>query len=285
MNHILTALALSAGIALAFPPSYGFGQSDSGGSTFKRVKVKKRPIGSRIDIQVSPEEFEAQRRAPGAKPATKAPAATDVAKTEPKAPPNLQPWFWDGVSPKLKDAGLDRLEIAVRHMQVKSKQSAKLQPNSARLRTVAEKFGKEILRASINTDVSPALILAVISVESGGRSDAISSAGAQGLMQLIPATAERFKVTDASDPAQNIAGGAAYLDWLMKEFKNDPLLALAGYNAGENAVKKHKGVPPYPETRAYVPKVVAAWQVARTLCTTQPVLASDACVFRVAALK
>ena len=77
-------------------------------------------------------------------------------------------------------------------------------------------------------------------------------------MQLIPATARRFNVKDAYDPSQNIAGGAAYLNWLLKEFNGDVLLALAGYNAGEGAVRKHKGVPPYKETRDYVVKVLDA---------------------------
>ncbi len=82
-----------------------------------------------------------------------------------------------------------------------------------------------------------------------------------------------------------LTSDSAYLDWLLKEFKRDPLLALAGYNAGEGAVKKHKGVPPYAETRAYVPKVVAAWQVARTLCMTLPKYVTDGCVFKSSASK
>jgi soluble lytic murein transglycosylase-like protein len=118
-----------------------------------------------------------------------------------------------------------------------------------------------------------------MSVESGGKVDAISSAGAQGLMQLIPATATRFGVDDANNATQNIKGGVAYLDWLMNEFNGDVVLALAGYNAGENAVKDNSGVPPYAETRAYVPKVLAAFQVARGLCMTPPDLPTDGCVF------
>jgi len=141
--------------------------------------------------------------------------------------------------------------------------------------------GTDILKATIDKDVSPALVLAVISVESAGRIDAVSSAGAQGLMQLIPATATRFGVGDASDAGQNIQGGAAYLDWLMQEFGHDPLMVLAAYNAGENAVKNNGGVPAYAETRDYVPKVLAAWQVAQGLCLTPPELVSDPCVFKV----
>jgi soluble lytic murein transglycosylase-like protein len=153
------------------------------------------------------------------------------------------------------------------------------------MQKLAETHGGNILLATLGKDVSPAFVLAVIGVESGGRAEAVSGAGAVGLMQLIPDTAARFNVTDSTDPAQNIKGGTAYLDWLLKEFKRDPLLALAGYNAGEGAVRKHKGVPPYAETRAYVPKVVAAWQVARTLCMTPPKYVTDGCVFKPSASK
>ena len=98
-------------------------------------------------------------------------------------------------------------------------------------------------------------------------------------MQLMPATARRFGVSDSMNARQNIRGGVAYLDWLLAEFNRDPILALAGYNAGEGAVGAYQGVPPYAETRAYVPKVLAAWNVARSLCLTPPDLVSDGCVF------
>lgn len=149
------------------------------------------------------------------------------------------------------------------------------------MQQIAERYGLDILKATLGTRVSPALVLAVIGIESGGRVNAVSSAGAQGLMQLIPATARRFGVTDSLDPAQNIRGGVAYLDWLMGEFGGDPLMVLAAYNAGEGAVRANGGVPPYAETRDYVPKVLAAWQVAQGLCLTPPELVSDPCVFRV----
>ncbi|MEO1558042.1 MAG: lytic transglycosylase domain-containing protein, partial [Pseudomonadota bacterium] len=125
----------------------------------------------------------------------------------------------------------------------------------------------------------PALVLAVMAVESGGDASAVSRAGAQGLMQLMPATAEEFGVVDAFAPDQNIKGGVAYLDWLMARFDGDPVLVLAGYNAGPGAVRDHGGVPPYAETRDYVPKVLAAYAVARGLCLTPPQLISDGCVF------
>jgi len=121
----------------------------------------------------------------------------------------------------------------------------------------------------------------MITTESDGRKDVESHAGATGLMQLMPATAARFSVTDPKDPAQNIKGGVAYLEWLLEKFDGDPILALAAYNAGENTVIKNGGVPDYAETRAYVPKVIAAFQVAKALCKTPPELYSDGCVFAV----
>jgi hypothetical protein len=89
------------------------------------------------------------------------------------------------------------------------------------------------------------------------------------------------------DPKANIEGGVAYLEWLLERFDRDVVLALAGYNAGEGAVDTHGGVPPFAETRDYVPKVLAAWDLARGLCLTPPQLVSDGCVFRqgVAALR
>jgi len=149
------------------------------------------------------------------------------------------------------------------------------------MQTLASSYGTEILKYTVGTRVSPALVLAMISVESGGNPTAQSSAGAQGLMQLIPDTAKRFGVSDATDPGQSIKGGVAYLDWLMGNFNRDPIMVIAAYNAGEGAVSTNQGVPPYDETRDYVPKVLAAWQVAQGLCLTPPMLVTDPCVFKV----
>ena len=107
--------------------------------------------------------------------------------------------------------------------------------------------------------VDPKLVLAIISVESGFNVRAISPKNAQGLMQLIPETAHRFNVKNAFDPAQNIKGGLAYLRWLLAFFKGNVPLVAAAYNAGERAVERHRGVPPYPETRDYVRKVTSLY--------------------------
>jgi hypothetical protein len=105
--------------------------------------------------------------------------------------------------------------------------------------------------------LNPNLVIAVIQVESNFDPNALSPKNAQGLMQLVPETAERFGVKDAWDPEQNLRGGMAYLRWLLDHFRGDVRLALAGYNAGEGAVERHQGVPPFDETQDYVRKVTA----------------------------
>lgn len=99
------------------------------------------------------------------------------------------------------------------------------------------------------------LMLAVVAIESGFRIDAVSPRAARGLMQLTGATALRFGVRDPFDPAQNLDGGARYLRWLLARFDGDVTLALAAYNAGEGAVRRHGGVPPFAETESYIRKV------------------------------
>jgi hypothetical protein len=100
--------------------------------------------------------------------------------------------------------------------------------------------------------LDPELVLAVMQTESAFHTDSVSPKDAAGLMQLIPETAARFGVSDVFDPADNIRGGMKYLQWLLAYFEGNVPLALAGYNAGEHAVDRHGGIPPYSETQAYV---------------------------------
>ncbi len=235
--------------------------------TFRRITAPTASeTGPRINIQIGDEQ-----------------ATLAATETAPERPSNSiareSDWFWAEINPGL-EFGAGRFQASMTLLQTSSEAANVRTMRADALLHVAEEHDATLLRATIGTRVSPALALAVIAVESSGISDATSSAGAQGLMQLIPATADRFNVEDAFDAVQNIQGGVAYLDWLMEEFDRDPLLVLAGYNAGEGAVRQANGVPDYPETRDYVVRVLATWRLTRMLCITPPELMTDGCVFR-----
>ena len=117
-------------------------------------------------------------------------------------------------------------------------------------------FRAIILQAAKRHSLEPALIQAVIMVESSCNPTAVSNRGAKGLMQLMPATAAEMGVKDSFNPEQNVHGGARYLRELLERYRGDAIRALAAYNAGPDAVDRYNGVPPYPETLHYVQKVV-----------------------------
>lgn len=126
----------------------------------------------------------------------------------------------------------------------------------------ATQYDAIIEKAAVATSVEPNLLRAVIVVESGFNSRAVSKRGAVGLMQLMPATASRFGVTNPYDPMENVHAGARYLKFLMNRFGQNMRLALAAYNAGEEAVDRNGGqIPPYTETMAYVPKVMKIYRM------------------------
>ena len=282
---LIAAVAISAGDS-----SLGQGLDPARDFTFKRVKVGERPPGARGLVQIDPAE---QARLLAALPKTSAPhevpelppveAGDPEARPAPDAAPKAEAryaWFWDAVPAGIEDLS-GRFPLALAALTQGPGGAKVSAPRLQDMQELADSYGVELLKATVGTEVSPALALAVMAAESAGRADAVSHAGAQGLMQLIPATAERFGVADAMDPVQNIKGGVAYLDWLMKHFDRDPIMVIAAYNAGEGAVRANGGVPPFAETRDYVPKVLAAWQVAQGLCLTPPEVVSDPCVFRV----
>jgi soluble lytic murein transglycosylase-like protein len=124
-----------------------------------------------------------------------------------------------------------------------------------------KKFSPFVTQAAKKYSIDAKLLHAVIRTESAYNEKAISSAGAMGLMQLMPATAKRYGVSNRKDAKQNIDGGAHYLKDLLKMFNSNLKLVLASYNAGEGAVKKYNNtIPPYPETQNYVRKVLAFYQ-------------------------
>ena len=126
----------------------------------------------------------------------------------------------------------------------------------------ATQYDSIIEKAALSAAVEPNLLRAVIVVESGFNSRAVSKKGAVGLMQLMPGTATRFGCSNRYDPMENIRGGAAYLKFLMDRFGHDVRLALAAYNAGEEAVDRNGGqIPPFSETMAYVPRVLKIYRL------------------------
>lgn len=123
-------------------------------------------------------------------------------------------------------------------------------------RTDPTAFDRLIRRVAAEQKIDFALVKAVMHVESSFNPYAKSNKGALGLMQLMPATAQRYGINNIYDPAQNIVAGVKHLKYLLRLFNQKHKLALAAYNAGENAVRRYRGIPPYPETRAYVRKVM-----------------------------
>lgn len=265
-------LLMAGAMSVLVLPARAEDQAPSEDFTFHRVVAPQAGEPPKITVQIDPEEQAAWIAA--AKPSDA--AEIPETGTVPSATSGKWDWFWADVSDQVSDAGPANVTRALNALQSAEDMPG---PSLQALQDLARSYGVDILTATIDTDVSPAFVLALIWVESSGRADAESAVGAQGLMQLIPDTASRFGVEDATDPAQNIKGGVAYLAWLMKHFDRDPILTLAGYNAGENAVTDNGGVPPFAETRAYVPKVLNAWRVARGLCLTPPELITDGCVF------
>jgi soluble lytic murein transglycosylase-like protein len=126
------------------------------------------------------------------------------------------------------------------------------------------RYDQHIRGAASLYQIPEELVRAVIKVESNFDPRAVSPANAHGLMQLIPGTAERMLVRDIHDPRQNIYGGVRYLRVLANMFNGDLQLTIAGYNAGENAVIRHRGIPPYAETHAYVVKVLTYYRLYRS---------------------
>ncbi|MFT7389289.1 MAG: soluble lytic murein transglycosylase-like protein [Candidatus Endobugula sp.] len=147
-----------------------------------------------------------------------------------------------------KHKGYIRLEKTDRGWEIARSVSA---------RSNQRRYANTVTKMAERHNISEHLIHAIISIESAYNPQAISTAGAQGLMQLMPATAKRFGVSDAFDPVDNIRGGTTYFKDLLRMFNGDLQLSLAAYNAGENAVKRYNNrIPPFKETQEYVKKVI-----------------------------
>jgi len=131
------------------------------------------------------------------------------------------------------------------------------QKNSPVFREEASTYDRLIRRYADEYGVEFALVKAIMTVESAFNPYAVSNKGARGLMQMMPSTAARYGVTDIYNPVENVRAAAQHLKFLFDTFGNKPILVIAAYNAGENAVKQHRGIPPYEETQNYVKKVLS----------------------------
>lgn len=165
----------------------------------------------------------------------------------------------DGASPASTPACLDPRKARAAQLQASHSGGFNLAEAERFRQSLAapsrQKIVANVYEQARRYGVDPMLVLAVMAAESNFDPNARSPKNAQGLMQLIPETAERFAVTNILDPVDNVRGGIRYLRWLLAHYRGNVELTLAGYNAGEGAVNRHKGVPPYPETMAYVARI------------------------------
>ena len=166
-------------------------------------------------------------------------------------------------SKKAKSGQLDSLGQRANYQGSYGRPQATASCHKANTQTLAARYQviEPIIEKAANThQLDPMLLRAIARIESCYDPKALSSAGARGIMQLMPATAKGLAVSNSYDAAQNISGGARYFASLLKQFDQNTELALAAYNAGPGAVKKFGGIPPYPETRHYVPAVIKQYK-------------------------
>ena len=251
---LLKCSALCVVLALAAP--YDAVAQSTPDVSARFVKPPKPGTKKRVTVQIAPRANPAVLPPPEAPPSD-APGSLpqDVAAVAPSKPGPRFAWFWEKIAPGGGEGiGPGRLEPALAALRDAPEAAQVAAPRMQVLQEIAARHGASLLRHSVGTDVSPALALAVIAVESGGKADAVTRVGAEGLMQLMPDTAEKLGVSDSFDADQNIRGGIAFLHALMQAYRGDPVLVLAGYNAGQTAVADAGGVPDFAETRDYVPK-------------------------------
>ncbi|QCO68147.1 lytic transglycosylase domain-containing protein [Luteimonas yindakuii] len=210
----------------------------------------------------APATFMAQPASAPTTVATAAPAPPATARATPRlVQGQVYSYIKDGVRhytsrPPARGSGATAMRtIQYSFMETCHACAARPGVNFGTVRLNTDAYASEVRAAAQEFGVEEAIVRAVMHAESAFNPNALSRAGAQGLMQLMPATAQRFGVSNAFDPAQNIRGGVRYLAWLLKRFNGDLTLAAAGYNAGEGAVDRHGGVPPYSETQRYVQRV------------------------------
>lgn len=248
VNAGLASLAL-AGLLVAAP---AFAQLNTGSPTLGQPSRPSAPGGNLGFAHVPADEADAPAATAGA---MELPAAMRVAQGEVYRYVEDGEVHYSSVRPAPR-AGRGRVSRET-YTYMESCFACALQPDVdfATIRLNTDAYRKEIAAAARDFGVDEAVVRAIIHAESAYDPNAISRVGAQGLMQLMPATARRFGVANVFDIRQNIRGGVQYLAWLLHRFNGNLTLAAAGYNAGEGAVDRYRGVPPYSETQRYVQRV------------------------------
>ncbi len=200
--------------------------------------------------------------------------AVVAASVAPPTPGFASNWFWKKVPAHIEEGSRANAMLIVARAR-SGERSLFLATSHAR--RIMARWRGEIESAAGAARINEALITAVVMVESNGDPNAKSPKGAIGLGQLMPETARRYGVRNARNPRENLRAAATYLSHLMDMFRGDLVLALAAYNSGEGTVLRYRGVPPYPETRAYIPKVLGAFEAAGRLCLQPPRAARRRC--------
>lgn len=230
----------------------------------KKPRAAAKPASGPSAAEAAPAAMAGDAPAPAATPAVaEAPAARETPAAAPAGPRRVTGQVYsyvkDGVRhyTSLRPSGQYSGLRTIQYSYIETCYACGSRPgvDFSRVRLNTTAYDAEIRAAARRYGVDEAVVRAIIHAESAFNPRALSRVGAQGLMQLMPDTARRFGVGDAFDPAENIRGGVQYLAWLLKRFDGNLRLAAAGYNAGEGAVDRYKGVPPYAETQRYVERV------------------------------
>jgi hypothetical protein len=231
--------------------------------TFRRVKPPAADAKKRITIQITQPE---------------SPTEPEVlfAPTPETVPAD---WFWQQISAEISAAAPGRFQRALDILSQDPRSDGLAAPRFAELHALAATYGTDILISTLGTRLSPALILAVIAVETADQGRNQTDEHRLGLMGLTDAVLKSQSLTPPLTARAAIRAGVTHLEMLLTRFDNDPILALAAYRAGADAISQASGVPTDHPARAYVPAVIHAFQSARALCLTPPELYSDGCVF------
>ncbi len=168
------------------------------------------------------------------------------------------------------ESNYESITVAKKEEDTSHLQTGKLTSQHQTSKSITSAYHRIINKKSDKYRIESSLLKAVITVESNWNSNAVSHAGAMGLMQLMPTTAHDLNVTNPFNPEDNIDGGAKYLRYLLDKFNGNLSYALAAYNAGPTRVKRHRGIPPIKETQQYVKRVLSVYNDEKSMYTTQP---------------